>query len=515
MKKHINCIAACLVAMLVILPYAYVAADAREVDVIEMNVGTGTDSGIMEMDDDVSDGEEAVAVDTAEIQDAADSAPEEISEVKKSVWMDETEVVDIADDEDVLAGDAWADPVVEDASMASIFTAGNKSKAKPAKARITSLKKSAVNGVNTVTIEWNRAKNATHYRIYYKEAGSGSWKLLKTFGKAKTKGTISSTDAKPLADGKTYLFTVRSYNNISKKWGLWDKTGSKVMFLDKNTVKVKLVEIFDPANRDVMSGTYGLRKGSIKLETMIYPSNATDKSLRWTSSNPSVATVSSNGVITMKAGGKTEIRAYANGGDAQCYFKVTVIDEAQVAQEVIELTNQERIKAGKEPLKICAKLNEFAMIRAKELSIKYSHDRPNGLLTPNFGENIGYCGKGLNSAQIMVQAWMNSLGHRVAIMGHTYFGVGVYIDEERVFFVQNFSDTDIDQIFTIILDCNGGSGPDSFATFPMQCLSQKDLPVPQKPGFIFKGWALYKRTIFKSMIVSNDNIELTAMWEPI
>lgn len=462
---------ACLVAMLVILHSTYVEADALGVDVIEMNVGTGTDSGAVEMDDAADDGE------------------------------------------------AVADLVVEDASMASIFTAGNKSKAKPAKARITSLKKSAVNGVNTVTIEWNRAKNATHYRIYYKEAGSGSWKLLKTFGKAKTKGTISSTDAKPLADGKTYLFTVRSYNSVSKKWGLWDKTGSKVTFADKNVVKVRQVKI--ARNDDAVNRTYpyGLSYGSFKLKTEIYPSNATDKSLRWTSSNTAVATVSSDGTVTMKAGGETLIRVYANGGDARDSYRVKVIDEVQSAQKIIELTNQERIKAGEKPQTSSVKLNEFAMMRAKELSVKYSHYHPDGTYE-EFGGNIAYApGEIDNIENDLVQMWMNSPGHRAAIMADNYFtGVGIYIDGSTVYAAQYFNYSDPSNPHLVIeFDCNGGTGPDKMYAYHNQIIYQEELPIPERNGFKFKGWAIYKRAIFKTLRMNEsfDHIVLTAMWEEI
>ncbi len=53
---------------------------------------------------------------------------------------------------------------------------------------------------------------------------------------------------------------------------------------------------------------------SVKATATITPSNATNKSVKWTSSNPSVATVDQNGNITGKAVGTTTITATASNG---------------------------------------------------------------------------------------------------------------------------------------------------------------------------------------------------------
>ncbi len=53
---------------------------------------------------------------------------------------------------------------------------------------------------------------------------------------------------------------------------------------------------------------------SATLTAMVYPSNSLDKSVTWTSSNPSVATVSSTGVVKPGKAGKTIITATASNG---------------------------------------------------------------------------------------------------------------------------------------------------------------------------------------------------------
>ena len=62
--------------------------------------------------------------------------------------------------------------------------------------------------------------------------------------------------------------------------------------------------------------------GSAALTATVYPSNASDKTVTWTSSNTSVATVS-NGTVTAKAAGTATITATADGKSATCTVTVT------------------------------------------------------------------------------------------------------------------------------------------------------------------------------------------------
>ena len=60
-----------------------------------------------------------------------------------------------------------------------------------------------------------------------------------------------------------------------------------------------------------------------------------------------------------------------------------------MASEVLRLTNIERAKEGVQPLKYNKALQDAAMIRAKEISVKFSHERPNGLGSSTVGEEVG------------------------------------------------------------------------------------------------------------------------------
>lgn len=103
-------------------------------------------------------------------------------------------------------------------------------------------------------------------------------------------------------------------------------------------------------------------------------------------------------------------------------------------EEVIELTNAEREKEGLPALGTMAKLDKAAQIRADELKEKYSHDRPDGTSCFTVLDDVninGYSAVGENialgqrSPEQVVQAWMNSDGHRRNIMNVQFEKIGV------------------------------------------------------------------------------------------
>lgn len=84
------------------------------------------------------------------------------------------------------------------------------------------LKKATAESYDRVKLTWNKASNATAYRIYYKTNG-GSWKSA---GDVDTNTT--SFIHKGLKENTRYTYTVKAYNKNSKKWGSYDKKGLTV-----------------------------------------------------------------------------------------------------------------------------------------------------------------------------------------------------------------------------------------------------------------------------------------------
>ncbi len=111
-------------------------------------------------------------------------------------------------------------------------------------------------------------------------------------------------------------------------------------------------------------------------------------------------------------------------------------DEHAYIKEVVDLVNAERAKEGLAPLAIDAKVQAAAQVRAKECEQLFSHTRPNGtsFATALKEQNVSYKSAGENIAwgqktpKEVVNAWMNSPGHRANIMnaGFTTIGVGYY-----------------------------------------------------------------------------------------
>ncbi|HEY4602433.1 MAG TPA: CAP domain-containing protein [Cerasibacillus sp.] len=115
----------------------------------------------------------------------------------------------------------------------------------------------------------------------------------------------------------------------------------------------------------------------------------------------------------------------------------------QYEQEVVELTNQERTKRGLKPFKINNELSQVAREKSRDMAVNgyFSHNSPTygspfdmmkkwGITYRTAGENIA---KGQRTPQQVVQAWMNSDGHRKNILNPNFTEIGVgYIEKGNV-----------------------------------------------------------------------------------
>ncbi len=119
------------------------------------------------------------------------------------------------------------------------------------------------------------------------------------------------------------------------------------------------------------------------------------------------------------------------------------------ADQVLQLVNQERAKAGLSALTTNTTLKAAADLRAQETVQSFSHTRPNGTTFSTVlkeygisyrtaGENIAY---GQRTPQEVVTAWMNSPGHRANIMNASFgkIGIGVYQKNGVIYWSQLFT----------------------------------------------------------------------------
>jgi len=107
--------------------------------------------------------------------------------------------------------------------------------------------------------------------------------------------------------------------------------------------------------------------------------------------------------------------------------------ELTFAEQVVELVNQERTKAGLNAVTLDQNIASAALVRAKEIETSFSHTRPNGskfstalteqgVTFKGAGENIAW---GQKSPEAVMQAWMNSEGHRANILNKNFTKIGV------------------------------------------------------------------------------------------
>lgn len=122
---------------------------------------------------------------------------------------------------------------------------------------------------------------------------------------------------------------------------------------------------------------------------------------------------------------------------------------AEYAEQVAVLVNKERNAYGLQPVKVSPLLSEAANIRASELKANFSHTRPNGtscftamseleIQYRSAAENIAY---GQKNPKSVMNAWMNSSGHRANILNEKmeYIGVGVFYQDGVYYWSQFFA----------------------------------------------------------------------------
>lgn len=137
-------------------------------------------------------------------------------------------------------------------------------------------------------------------------------------------------------DGKAYDFSEPVTKDITLV-AVWKKQSTTTQKPSIPTTPTKPetpttpdtpVEPEKPSKIDVESvtlsnSTLNMKVGESKtLIVTIKPTNATDKSAEWTSSNTSVATIDSNGKVTAKGAGSTTIIVTVDGKVAKCEVNV-------------------------------------------------------------------------------------------------------------------------------------------------------------------------------------------------
>lgn len=408
------------------------------------------------------------------------------------------------------------------------------------------LNKISAPAYNKIKISWKKASNATKYYVYYRKSGTKKWKKIASVKSSATSYTHKSSGKYPIIVGQKYDYTVKAYNSKTKKSGKYNTKGLTVSTKPEYVITRKAIVNYTKPEVDVhwskangcshyiiyrKTGTNGWKKiATVKNTVDVY-----------TDTNPVKNTVNAYTVRGYYAATKTygdydpkgiraTVPSYSNvdpdDGDDDITPAPTYTEE-QFAEEVFRLSNIERAKAGQPLFKHHSELTKAAMLRAKEISIKFSHIRPNGEKCStvagfefNFGctegENIG----GATTPEALVEAWMKSNGHRWTLLNYssTHLGVGAHKRADGTFDCVQIFSSNPDSKVALTLDANGGTFVDknNATTITMQIPERgyynftTDLPRPVRAGYTFNGWTTYGQK-YPAMYI-NEPMTLTADW---
>jgi uncharacterized protein YkwD len=128
---------------------------------------------------------------------------------------------------------------------------------------------------------------------------------------------------------------------------------------------------------------------------------------------------------------------------------ITVSEEAAAAAQVLKLVNDERAQAGCSPVAANSALSELAADFSEDMAERgfFDHTDPSGATPWDRAEKAGIrnlggenIARGQADAEAVMDAWMDSPGHRANILNCDFktLGVGVHITEGGPWWTQNF-----------------------------------------------------------------------------
>lgn len=370
-------------------------------------------------------------------------------------------------------------------------------------AMVKNVKASYKDGI--VTLTWNKAAGADKYLVYRKD--NGKWKMLAL------KNSLSYEDA-AYKKGEVNTYMVRSYYSDKKTKGSYDKDGVSVK-VPANAAKP--TEKPDPTETP---------KPTEKPATPT-PKPVTPKPTKAPEPTEKPVTPTPTATPTEKPATPTPTATPIPTATPTPATPTPEMSVEEMASEVIRLTNIERVKAGRSPLQYHAGLQRAAMVRAEEITRKFSHTRPDGTdsstalyengVACDGGENIA---AGQKTPEAVVRAWMNSSGHKATMMQQSITHIGVGVCKSPItgqwLWVQDFS-SNPDLKGTVIFDADGGvfssNGSNTLAvTGPVdKIIRMSEIEVPSREGYTFAGW----EDGISGVRIRKNVIKILATWTPI
>ena len=292
----------------------------------------------------------------------------------------------------------------------------------------------------TAKLTIKKVSGASNYKVYRSTSKSGSFSYVGKTSDLSYKDTGLTSKTK-------YYYKVRAVNGLSKS------KMSEVVTV--NAAPGKVTNVKATVSKEKIKLSWAKVNGA--KEYRIYRATSKD------------GTYSKLGSVTGTAytdqsvkAGKTyyyKVRACKTSAGASYYGAYSKVVSGKVnkdtstqssyIEEVLRLVNVERKKEGLSGLTTTAALKKAAHQRAVETKTLFSHDRPDGTscftVLAEFGidyraagENIAY---GQRSPEEVVDAWMNSAGHRANILSKNFgkVGIGCYESNGILYWTQLFT----------------------------------------------------------------------------
>ena len=380
-----------------------------------------------------------------------------------------------------------------------------------------------------VTLTWDKAAGADKYLVYRKD--NGKWKMLAL------KNSLSYEDA-AYKKGEVNTYMVRGYYSGKKTKGSYDKDGVSVKVpadAAKPTEKPEPTEkpviptptaTPSPKPTKVPDPTETPKPTEKPATPTATPKPVTPKPTKAPEPTEKPVTPTPTATPTEKPATPTPTATPIPTATPTPSPEPEMSVE-EMASEVIRLTNIERVKAGRSPLQYHAGLQRAAMVRAEEITRKFSHTRPDGTdsstalyengVACDGGENIA---AGQKTPEAVVRAWMNSSGHKATMMQQSITHIGVGVCKSPItgqwLWVQDFS-SNPDLKGTVIFDADGGAfnsnGSNTLAiTGPVdKIIRMSEIEVPSREGYTFAGW----EDGISGVRIRKNIIKILATWTPI
>ena len=148
-------------------------------------------------------------------------------------------------------------------------------------------------------------------------------------------------------------------------------------------------DISQPAASSENNVLSELTSTDFPVSSAMVENNTTSQAAVKTESSPISSKTNSTSRTSSKANPSSRIPV-SSSSTSSTTSNISAADSEWIADRVLELINAERNKLGYPALSTAPKAHEIAMVRAKELTIKFSHDRPDGRLSGTVYNDFKY-----------------------------------------------------------------------------------------------------------------------------